>query len=492
MPITVLLKNSYNVAKRKHSPRSATVRKKSTSLNKIIISAFFFLYLILPNYFALEFSEALPLLTASRFLILLLTVIVVFQRKGRLKRGIKDKGYIVFILILGLVNIVNMSESFGPSLKTVTSLILEYYFLTYLILSLVDTEEKINIALTAMVYASILVGILGAFETVSGVNVFYYLTTTKRDMLQSQYFRYGALRASGPFGHAVYFGNYAVCMLPFSLYLYDIKKKPIFFVAFLINIVSVLLSGSRASVVFLILLLLYIWIKKRGKDTRKYNRNLLLLIPIAVIVFLAVPNVMDMALTVIESSIGALTQTSTERANSLVGNANPLLSRLEQWAGLLWTVQNGKTIFGFGNNAHMEGMISYMVDGIWARRRTFDVGFVAIFCQYGIVGSIAYFILYFTRLKKTVEYKNKLKSVLMSSSYTTQIARLLNLQTTFHIFYIGYLIHLLSSVGVEEMLVLIISLQISANRICNKIISDTGGVIPEKQHIHLMKYRTMK
>ena len=449
------------------------MKKKCTTLSILEISIFFFFYLILPDYFAIEFSETLPLLTASRILNLLLTVsVVLFGKKGTtLKKGIKDKSYIAFILILEFVNVVNLSSSFGPSLKTILSLLLEYYLLTYIIICLVDSEEKINTALTAMVYASILIGILGAIETVTGINVFYYLTTTKREMLQSQYLRYGVLRASGPFGHAVYFGNYAVCMIPFTLYLYDIKKKPIFFVAFLINIISVLLSGSRGSVVFLIILLIYIWIKKRRKDTRKYTRNLVLLIPIVLITFIIFPNLFNMAYTIIESSLESLTNNSTERSNNLVGNVNAILSRLEQWSGFLWTVNNGKAVFGFGNNAHMEGLISYFVNGVWVRRKTFDVGFVAIFCQYGLVGTVGYFILFASRLKKTLAYKRKLRNASFSSNYKNQGLRLLDLQTTFNIFYIGYLIHLLSSVGIEAMLVLVISIQIATNCICDRALS---------------------
>lgn len=447
-------------------------KKKIPSLLTIVIAVFFSLYLILPNYFAFEFSENFPLLTASRILILFLAVIVFVKKRGKVVFIIQDNGYITFILILLFVNVVNISSSYISSIKTVFLYTFEYLLLSYLIVSLVNDEKKINVAISAMVYASIIVGILGAIETIFGVNFFYYLTTTEREMLQSQYMRYGVLRASGPFGHAVYFGNYALCILPFCLYLYDMHKKIIFFFAFLLNIVSIFLSGSRASVVFLIFLLLYILTIKSRVDIKKYTRILFQLFPLVVVVVILIPNFMDMLFTVLESSLDSLVNSSTERFDVTVGNANALQSRLEQWSGILWTIINEKTLFGFGNNAHMDGLISYLVDGKWARRVTFDVGFVAVFCQYGLIGTVGYFILYFTRFINIYEQKKIMNSMLKKDNCSSLVFRLLDLQTTFQIFFVGYLIHLFSSSGVDKLLVIVISLQISANCIFKKSVSN--------------------
>ena len=52
-------------------------------------------------------------------------------------------------------------------------------------------------------------------------------------------------------------------------------------------------------------------------------------------------------------------------------------------------------MFGFGSNAHTRGLIYYEWEvGNWVQTDTFDVGLVAIICQYGIVGLLGYIALF--------------------------------------------------------------------------------------------------
>ena len=83
------------------------------------------------------------------------------------------------------------------------------------------------------------------FEAISGINVFYYLTTTSRDMLQASYERLGSLRAESAFGHPVYFAVYLLSMLPFALYFYENTAKKRYLLIGGLNICALFASGTR-------------------------------------------------------------------------------------------------------------------------------------------------------------------------------------------------------------------------------------------------------
>lgn len=423
-----------------------------------IIFLFYFFYIIFPDYFAIEFSESLPLVTASRILIIILTLIILVRDKGRIYLGNFDKNFYFFLAIMLMVNCINITSLPGESVKTILSLLLETWLFTYLIVRLITSEQKMNTAICGLVLASVLVSVLGVIEAVTGVNVFFFLTTTQRKMLQSVYIRFGAVRASGPFGHSIYFGTYQLCMLPFSLYLYDTRKKAVYFFAFILNIISVILSGSRGQMAVMFLAMAIILFRKRSKYRLKYIRNSLCLLPVVIILICIFPKVFARMFSLIGSVIQALAY-SGGRANSQLGNANGILSRTEQLSGIVWTIMQGRVLSGFGNKAHLAHLIKYFRDGAWVKTSTFDVGYVAIFCQYGILGSIAFFKLYQSRLNRSVIWYRQMKKARSMKLQKLRLETFENLQNTFIIFYVCYLINLLTSTGIDKMLFAVIALQ---------------------------------
>lgn len=432
-----------------------------------IVFLFYFFYIILPDYFAIEFSESLPLVTASRIMIVLLFVIVLIRDNGRIYLNNFDGSYYCFLIIMLIVNCIDITSLPGESIKTIFSLLLETWLFTYLVIRLVNGQEILHIAICGLVLASILVSILGMLETITGVNAFFFLTTTQRKMLQSVYVRFGAVRASGPFGHSVYYGTYQLCMIPFSLYLYDTRRKPVYFAAFILNVVSVILSGSRGQMAIMFLAMAIILFKKRYKYSLKYIKNILFLVPFLIVLIFLFPNAFSRILSLLRSVIQALTY-SGERINSQLGNANGILSRTEQLSGIVWTFMQGRFLSGFGNKAHLAHLIKYFRDGAWVKTSTFDVGYVAIFCQYGVLGSIAFFKLYQSRLRNSIVLYKQMKRKRRTEPQNLRLEAFENLQNTFIIFYICYLVNLLTSTGIDKMLFAVIALQIVSMKLCKR------------------------
>lgn len=417
--------------------------------SKVVISLFFFFYLILPEYFALEISASLPLLTASRILIVLLFLLVIYFDFGkiRLKTQSKALGFYFFIIIL--VNCLHLKDCFSDSVKCIASVIMEQWLLILLVVQILDSREKIERAVDAMVWASGLIGILAMFETVTGVNVFYFLTTTKRDMLQSAFFRMGMLRAEGPFGHSVYLGTYCVCMIPFALYFYETKRKKRYLLIAMANMIGTFASGSRGQILILALVLIYIFGKKKPSIKMKYIRLMLVMVPVATVALLVVPTLREMFFNTMKSVLAALGfsfSLTDYGANSTGWN-----SRIWQLSGFLHLYKENSLFFGLGYGCQVRGLVYYFWDGVWRQINTFDVGYVGIAMQYGLFGLIAYMGLFGSNLRKGLRLGSK--------------QDIYNMNNTFVFFYVAYMLNLLSTVGVESMLFLVLGIHFAYIRV---------------------------
>jgi hypothetical protein len=246
----------------------------------------FTLYTILPNYFALEISSRLPLLTASRALLLLLGVMLVLRRRQVLLdpkrwslRGLnllltEDQPLRWSVLIyLGLILGVNLTFLLdtSESVKHIFTVVAEQYALVWMITLILDTRKKLIDALRVFFLASGLVAVIAVVSCVADYNLFYLLDTVKREMLQSDYYRLGLLRAAASFNHPVYYGAYCAVMLPIGMYFVENDKKSWLRLlsagVMVLNFVGLILSNSRGSILAVgclagILFFLYLWQKR--------------------------------------------------------------------------------------------------------------------------------------------------------------------------------------------------------------------------------------
>ena len=153
---------------------------------------FLALYTILPTYFALELSESIPLLSASRILIVLMGIMVLLRRKDVFKlRGFQFKslnlalsedkllrgGLLIYFAVLAVVNVTFLMDS--EALKQLFTLVAEEYAIVWLLVMTLDSREKVQNALRILVLASGIVGILAIFSVITQWNPFHLLDTVK-------------------------------------------------------------------------------------------------------------------------------------------------------------------------------------------------------------------------------------------------------------------------------------------------------------------------
>lgn len=412
-------------------------------------------YIILPQYFSLEISANFPSFTASRIvLIFVFTVLIFYKKKLIISKSKLMKMIFILLTIIILVNLYHSSINPAESLKSIFSILLENILLIVVITSCVRDKQRVMLFLKYMVLTSGIITLFTLIEFFTGFNVFYLLTTTSREIYQASYSRLDMTRAEGPFGHAVYYGVYSSSIFPLSLYLYECTRKKKYLFVGLLNILGVLISGSRGQMVAITFLLVIFTLKRVRKIKKKYIYILFLsLIGISIIPILS-PSLNNYILENFKSILNIF-GFDIQLSSSYGINESGLYSRTIQLSGIKWLQENDALLFGLGRNAASSGLVSYYWQSSgWQIVESIDVGFIGWFLEYGIIGFLVFFLLF--------------ASILIFVMRRTEKNNSKNLFTPLKWFFIVYIINLLSSVGIDKLLWIIISITISLGIIESK------------------------
>lgn len=257
---------------------------------RILLWIFFAFYIILPDYFAIEITPSFPLLTASRFILLLLIIKCIINMKISLHI---DKYFFAYATILIAVNLFHLLTNSGDAAKAIISVLFEQILMYIVLRNLITSKSALINGLNLIVKTSGVVSILAILEATTSINVFYFLETTNREMLQASYERLGLLRAEASFGHPVYFAVYLVCVLPLTLYFFEKENKKIYALIAILNIIALFCSGSRGGLVALAVIVIISIFLKRNKIKLQYIKYLIAITPIILIIFIGIPQVYD-------------------------------------------------------------------------------------------------------------------------------------------------------------------------------------------------------
>jgi len=397
---------------------------------------FFALYIMAPSYLAVELHSRLPLITLSRGLLVLLALMLLIRRSKDLFRLQKPNlkalnlglteckllrwGLLIYFGLLLLADVALFPADRGESLKALFVLLIEEYFMVWLLTLILDTRKKLLTALRTLTLASGCVSLIAIVGCIFNVNPFHWLNTVEREMLMTTYYRLGVLRAEAGFGHPVYFGAFCAVMVPLHMYFIEHSdarwQRLLFSGTMSLNLVSLLLSNSRGSLLafgclFVLIVLVRILKKEFKAFLRTYIPVFLMTLGLLTVVILCLPYGMYFLTETVRSLVSVfIPETSvgpdlpipstpaptipTEPMPEYGENAAGTRSRLVQLSGIYWTLSK-KPLFGFGSNAHVRGLIAFqIVEGQWWTTKTFDMGLVAIVCQYGLAGLLGYGALY--------------------------------------------------------------------------------------------------
>ena len=370
--------------------------KKKKVLN-IFEWLFFVFYIIMPSYFAIEISSSIPLITASRFVLILLFISIIIRKKWKIPIVRFDDRIKFYFIILVFVDCYHIFDSGSYAIKDLFKLLMEQFLVYWSILIVIDSKEKFNAVIKVLFYTSGFVALISIIGYFFDTNYFYLLKTTNRDMLMTGLtsigYRSGSLRIEAGFSHPVYYGVYLCFMIFLGLYLLlkQIKLRYIIIVG--LNAVALFLCNSRGSILALFMAAIYAFLFNGRKLRKQYIKYAVVVMIATCIIIVLIPNIREYLQKLINSIVVYFGGSSSVSLSNFGANMNFLKDRWKQLSGILWTIYHNP-IFGLGPLAHTRGLLSYVWDGTWSVTDTIDVAYVGIICEYGFIGMLAYALLF--------------------------------------------------------------------------------------------------
>lgn len=375
-------------------------------LNRKYLYLFIPCMLFLPNYYGIEISDSLPIITVTRMMFLIFFLYAIVHRKRDLKlNNIKEmfnNPRIYLLLSYFFARVVSnlyYITTYSQALKTIMVIIFEQFFLLLAFYLLKPNEHEVLTTIKCVVWTSFFLFVAGIFESLTSIRIFDALYTVERQMLNDHYYRLGLMRATTTLGLPGIYGNMCILIFPLILFLYEKKKQKIYLIMIVFNILAIIHSGSRSDCFFFIILsLIHTILFINNNHRRAILFKNIFIISIIVIVFIGLLSLLDKNLhyyywgTAISLAreTGLNTEQSEESLEKIVEygeNKNGAASRKKQLYSLYY-VANKNPLFGMGSGAQVRGDIQYYRDGIWKTSHTYDLGIVEIFDDEGIIGTL--------------------------------------------------------------------------------------------------------
>ena len=334
--------------------------------NKKFILFFMAFYPVLPDYFAIELGGGLPLLKASRILLLILMLCVCFHNKKihLIRQPLKVTGLYWPLFIYFAARILAngyYALSLSAAINTEFTVIVEQLLLIVMICQVVRSREDVHLCVKTIVNASGVVAIISIINVLIGSNLFYNLNTVSRNVLMVSTVRMGIIRAEATFGHPVYYAMYCALIIPLALYVWQNEKNAWNSCVLGLNVIAAFLTESRGTIVVLLALFLVYVIIADKKTRNRILTAVCAIACVAVVVSFVVPTVAQQFSNIIKSVMIAFGD-SSETIENFGGNSSTgLESRMIQLSGITWMLMHN-AIFGLGASCHTRGKLSYYIN----------------------------------------------------------------------------------------------------------------------------------
>ena len=383
--------------------------------NDNFIYFFVFFYPILPEYFALKLGNSLPLLTASRCLIILMFLFTLVRTKKISFRYIKATKFSRVLIVYFIFSTINflVHNNNLENLKQYFGVILENIILVVILVMNINTQEKKEKCVKAMVFSAGLVFILSIVEPFTGINLAEFLDTgVSKEVLQAKYERMNMFRATFSFGHPICLAVYAIMILPIVMYCIDKYNKIIYKIIFLLNILCILLTISRGQILITALLLIVMFIFMKKEERRKYYLLLFSSFCLLILGCILSEQLFNSIINIIYSALNAI----GFNFNIVdFGTNENAMGRFDQLT-MLPQVLDKYFFFGGGENYIKNNLVYvYSATGEVYRAVSIDCEYISILIGKGVIGLVYNLYLYFSILKCSI--KSKVRSKLSKALF---------------------------------------------------------------------------
>ena len=367
--------------------------------------------IFLPDYYGFSISQSLPVISVGRVMFVAFLIYAFAHRKCSLREAVlfswkKAMLFWAFVFFRTVANLYYIG-TYDQPIKTIFGLLIEQgLFVVALSLLKPDRTEIVEIIKSIVIVASVFF-CLGILESFIEYRIFDLLYTANRDMLDVYHYRMGVLKATTSFGLPGFYGDMCVVTLPLIFYCYRLTQNRAYLFSVALAAMAVVHSGSRASIIFfLFICLIYIVLSIISNKNERIEllRNAGCIMLFLIVVFVAIGSIspkykyfyVGTAKSIL-NEFGCdfdLDEDATEESGGYGENVDGSFSRTVQFSGIKYAY-SVNPIFGLGSGAQVRGDIKYFKRGEWRNSYTYDVGYVEIFADEGLLGTIGYICLAF-------------------------------------------------------------------------------------------------
>ncbi len=373
---------------------------------------------ILPEHFALELHDKLPLISASRILILIVLGFWIYD-KWKHKKWSFPVSILVFLGVNLLVSFVNFRYGMGE-INRIFLFVFERVLVVIMAVDLIRDRAEFERCMDFMILSCIAVAVIGIVQTVYDYDIASALYVSDRSAYTILTQRMGMTRAYATF-NAISYGCYCSVMALIIYYRMEQTGKKWYSFAFALNAVALMCTFSRSAWLCLAGIVFLLLVVRRGQFFRRMLPSAGLFILICALLCVLQPKVWGGLSETFKSSVNTVLAvlpdgvTDGEELDDGKGNhkphkeekpgrpefelseefglngGDPTSSRMVEWTAVKYMANEGELLFGYGYNAFPRGRLNYFYPqfGHWTVAETLDVGLLALMTEGGLIGFLS-------------------------------------------------------------------------------------------------------
>lgn len=402
---------------------------------------------VLPEQFSIRLHDSIPLLSATRILIVILVVFWLYDR-WKTKRFHFPKSLLLFFALELIVSLVNLRYGMDD-IKRIFLLIFERVLLVIMIKDMIHDREEFYRCIDFAIMGSAALAVIGIVQTVFNYDISSVLHLTETMTSTQLSDRMGLVRAFGTY-NAISFGCYCSFMAMLTLYRLYSTKSIWHSLAFSLNFVALICTFTRSAWLCFAAIALLALLMCRTNLIRRLLPSMAMILALLVLLCGFQPKLYSALIETGKSSINTIlgvvpdsvislfipedtaapsptTQSETAQTGTAQTEASkpaeitptqptetkpdthhpsfeldedfgtnasdPTYSRTAQWTAVQYMTEEGQLLFGYGYNALIHRRIHFFFDrwaAKWEPTTFLDVGLVAMITEGGLVSMIAY------------------------------------------------------------------------------------------------------
>ena len=361
---------------------------------------------VLPEQVSIRVYEGIPLLSATRVLILLLLGFWIYD-KWKTKKFHFPKSLVAFLAINVIISVVNLRYGMDD-IRRIFLLVFERALLVVMVMDMIHDREELLRCIDFSIMGCAALAVIGIVQTVFDYDIASALQLTETITSTHISPRMGLVRAFSTY-NAISYGGYCAFMALLILYRLYNTKSIWHSAAFALNFVALICTFSRSAWLCLAAVLLLPLALYRTKLIRRLLPAIAMILALLVLLCCIQPKLFSAFVETGKSSINTLLNAIPDSVISQIfpnmkqgfaldkdfglNATDPAYSRNAQWTAVQYMAQEGDLLFGYGYNALLHGRIHFFFDrwaAQWQPTTFVDVGLVALIAESGLIGAISY------------------------------------------------------------------------------------------------------